>query len=442
MKDPLSAALMFAAFLLYVRAARAEEARAWLLATAAGLLLFWCASLAKASALVLPALMLLYALALAPDRRRALKLLVPFAVLALALAVVAFETGRASGAVKVRTASAGRVALATVTVVGTYLRRLALPTGLSPRYPSGGNVAVASLLVVAWALVLAASAIRRRRLWFALGWLGAALLPYLNLVRTSTQQADRYLYVAVGGFAMCLGLGAEAVVGGRWSVVGVWKRRIAVAIGVVAIGAYGAMSVRQSRFWRSSERLWERALACAPDDPLAHYLLGEAIWQTEPERAASHFLRAANAHLEITADRFLAALTALREGDRTLAARHSALAAQHERLAADALAYLGTALRQAGDLEGALHAHREAMRRDQAEARHHYLVASDLVALDRVTEAIGHYERAARGPDWLAREVVAELRQLEHELRSQGHTDDARAVADLLRRLPASPHGR
>ncbi|MFW6108407.1 MAG: hypothetical protein ACOC8D_01205 [bacterium] len=417
LKDPLSAALAFGAFLLYLRATRAAGGRARVVALGAGLALLWAAALAKASALVLPGLMACYALALARDRRRALALLVPFALLALALAAVALTAGRASGAVKLRGVTGGAALLGAIRVAGTYLRQLALPIGLGPRYPASGSPWPPLVFVTLYVVVLALAVSFHRRAFVAAAWVAVAAAPYLHVVPLSTPQADRYLYLAVGGWAMGLGLAAEAVsVGGRT----VLRRRKAVG-GLVAlvIGGYAALAVRQERVWASSERLWERALAVAPGDALAHYMLGEAVWRQQPVRAARHFRRAADAHLETAADHWLAAGAAREAADREAVERHTALARRHERLAADALAYLGTVWKTSRGAPGEVYAlHRQALRLSGGEPRYHYLVAQDLMELGRSREALPHLHAAARGPAWLRQQAEADITRLSDVLEA------------------------
>jgi len=430
-KDPLSAVFLLWALLLYAGAAATEE-RGWrLLRLGMALGLFWYATLAKASALVLPVLMLLYAVTLAPKRRRALALALPFVALAGLMAWVTYDVAAASGAVKVRTAAPARVALATVTVVGGYLQRLLVPVGLSPRYPAAGSPRQELVAVTLYILLLTLTARRHRRAFFALAWVGAALLPYLNVLRTSTQQADRYLYLAVGGWGLCLGLAAEAavgggktVLGGRWTVLAARRRQIALGLCLALVAGYAALSVRQCRVWRSSEALWERALATAPEDALAHYMLGDAVWELEPLRAARHFRRAADAHLEAAADHLLGAGGAREQGDEALADRHTALTLEHERLAADALAYLGTVAKQlegepgvVAELGGAYQLHQQALRLSRGQPRFHYLVAQDLIEAGRYRDALPHLEAAARGPAWLRAQADAEIDRLNNTLR-------------------------
>ena len=442
MKDPLSAALMLGSFVLALRALGEQGRGRRLLVSVGALVLFWLAALAKSSALVLPLLMALYAITLAPERKRALKLLVPFVVTAAVLAGLALVVGRASGAVKARTDSAATVTLTTTRVATEYLRSLVLPTGLSPRYPAvklrslADGRAVVGLVVVALYAGLAVWAAwrRHRRLLFAMGWLVVALLPYLGIVPTSTPRADRYAYVAVGGLAMALGLAAEAVVGGWWAVVGVWKRRIIVAAGVIVIGAYAATAAWQSGFWRSSERLWRRALTIAPNDPLAHYLMGDVIWERKPLAAARHFQRAADIRRHAAGNHWAEAGVARERDNADLTELHVAMALEQERLAADALAYLGTAWlhADASPRSKGYQAHREALLLSRGEPRFYYLVATDLAEQGRVAEALTHYEAAARGPTWLREQVVADLEQLGRELVKAGKVEQAKAVGKAV----------
>ena len=438
LKDPLSAGLMFGAFLLYVRATRADGVGRRLAATAGALGLLWCAALAKASALVLPGLMALYALTAARDRRRALAAIVPFAVLALLLGWVAYDVASASGAVKVRTASAGRVAANAAAVAAAYLRRAVLPVGLSPRYGGGAAVGPAVLAAGAYAALVAVAARRRRRLCLALGWFGVALLPYLHAVRTSTAEADRYVYVAVGGWAMCLGLAGEALVGAR-------RRRLAVGLVAAVVAAYAAGSVWQSRVWASSERLWRRAVAVAPGDSVAHYLLAEAIWEERPLAGALHFARAAEPRLASAGRHRAAAAQARERGADGLAARHEALAREQRGLAAEALAYAGTAYRRSGKPDAAARAEgafRRALELSGGEPRDHYLLARHLADLGRIGEAAGHFLIAARRAPGLRGAVLDDLDAIVRRAAEAGEPEAARPAAEALRRLGRPPPPR
>jgi tetratricopeptide (TPR) repeat protein len=410
-------------------------------AHASALVLFWAATLAKASAVVLPALLLVYALAVAPDRRRALSLLVPFAVLAAALAMVALAAGHASGALKVRTASTGAVALSALKVVGASLHRTLLPVGLSPRYPPDISAWLAAPLAAVCVAGLVAAAFLHRRLVVAMAWFAVALLPYLNLVRTSTQQADRYLYVAAGGFAMVLGLAVESARRARW-------RTAAACACALVLAAYAGLSLRQSRVWSSSERLWERALHVAPDDPIALFLMADhLVMSNQPRRAAPLYRRAADGPVASAERHRSKALAARACGDARLATRHEALAEQFERTAADALALYARALwwprfgarlpRSIRVPDAALKAHREAVRLGRGEPRFHLDLAFALTNRGRPREAVVHYLCAARGADDVARLAARTLVHYAAELDREGHADLARSIGPALEQVAA-----
>ncbi|MFP4055326.1 MAG: tetratricopeptide repeat protein [Candidatus Brocadiia bacterium] len=446
LKEPLSAALAFAALVLWLRAVgewglRVRAPRGWRPAGlhVASLVLFWAACLAKASAVVLPGLMVACVLARRGRRRGWLPLVVPHAALGLVLAWLAAAAGRVAGAVAVRTEPAGAVVLTMARVVASYVRQLLVPWGLSPRYEvtvlrslaqpqawAGLAVAGAFLAAALWAWV------RRRELFFALAWSVVALVPYLGLVPIGTLRADRYLYVACGGYAVVLGLAAEATLRGRAR-----GRLVTGAFWAVLLAVYAGTSVWQSRFWASSERLWERALHFAPDDSVAHYLLGEAVLADAPQRAAAHFRRAVTERLEARERRRQAAREARARGHDDAARRHEAAAAEHRDAAADALAYYGTALRQLGDLEAALDAHARALELGRGKPRLHYHVAADLHALGRWDDATIHYLSAARGDDALTEQVARDLAGLARSLRREGKERASWAVANALLRLAA-----
>lgn len=155
-----------------------------------------------------------------------------------------------------------------------YVHKTVLPTGLSPWYqlPEGFSVweprFVISVILV---LVVTIAAIRAWKrypavtmLWF---YYLVVLLPLSHLVRLGRQAAaDRYSYVSCMGWALLGGAGWLAA----------WRARAEGRIGRpqfrgigIAACAFcvflGAMSWRQTQFWRDGVALWSRAVEVSPD---------------------------------------------------------------------------------------------------------------------------------------------------------------------------------
>jgi tetratricopeptide (TPR) repeat protein len=112
------------------------------------------------------------------------------------------------------------------------------------------------------------------------------LLPVIGIVQVGAQaHADRYTYLPQIGL----------VVAGVWlAAEGLAARRLGKAMGaaifLAAILGLGFLSRHQVSFWRNSEVLWTRALACTSGNFMAHNNLGN-VFQTEGrwEEALLHY---------------------------------------------------------------------------------------------------------------------------------------------------------
>ena len=113
---------------------------------------------------------------------------------------------------------------------------------------------------------------RRKHPYLLVGWLWylGMLVPVIGLLQVGIQaRADRYTYLPQIGLYILVTWGAVEMCGS-------WRRRRAVlgfaAAAVLAgllVGAYA-----QTRYWQNSVSLWTRALACTPENFMAHNDLG------------------------------------------------------------------------------------------------------------------------------------------------------------------------
>ena len=192
-----------------------------------------------------------------------------------------------------------RVANALTSYV-SYLRKTVWPSDLAGFYPhpalNGTPLAsavwpaagAALLLALVTALCLADV---RRRPYLAVGWLWflIALVPVIGLTQVGMQgMADRYMYLA--------GLGPYVMVvwGGR-DLAARWPRSRAplAAVAVLALAAYTVVSWFQIGTWRTSEVLYERAIAVTADNYLAQAGLGAWLRaQGRTDESARHFQEA------------------------------------------------------------------------------------------------------------------------------------------------------
>jgi protein O-mannosyl-transferase len=121
------------------------------------------------------------------------------------------------------------------------------PLTVDPEVPLRG--AVPGLL--AWALVIVASALLYRRgeqfgFWVAAGVL--LLLPSSSILPAADLAADRRMYLPMLGFGAALGIALSRAPRGVLAVLLVWT----------------SLSVRQTLLWRTEESLWTEAVLHAP----------------------------------------------------------------------------------------------------------------------------------------------------------------------------------
>jgi Tfp pilus assembly protein PilF len=171
-----------------------------------------------------------------------------------------------------------------------YVRRVFWPSDLAIYYPHPGlglplwqaGLALLFLCVAtvgAWGL--------RKRAPFALAgwlWFGLALGPVIGLVQIGNQaMADRYAYPSVIGIFVAVVWGAAELLR---------KRPAAGALGgIVVLGLFTAVSMRQVLFWRDSEAAFSHALEVTRNNDLAYFNLACAeVAKGDLEKAREHYL--------------------------------------------------------------------------------------------------------------------------------------------------------
>ncbi len=242
------------------------------------LLLFGLSLFAKTAAVALPlVLLLLDAWPLRRLGRAALVEKLPFLALT-ALGVVLAWRGQVESTTALVTLDdyplSRRLAQAGWSVA-FYVQKTLLPVGLSPFYwLDRGLDPLSAPFVVRGALALAATcaalALRRRAPLFAVAWFGYLLLvaPFVGLTQAGMQSAaDRYAYFAALPFA---GVGA-------WAALRLGARPAGAAAVVVVLAALGALSFRQTTFWRDSATLWTRVVDVDPAHAVGLHRRGVAL---------------------------------------------------------------------------------------------------------------------------------------------------------------------
>ncbi|MBL8856993.1 MAG: tetratricopeptide repeat protein [Planctomycetes bacterium] len=279
-RDVLSGLFFVATVIAWIGYATANERRGLKYGTA--LVLFVCALLSKASVVTLP--FVLFALDCWPlsrwktMKRRVLLEKLPFLALSITFAVIAVVGQRATG-----TAMRGledhdlvdRAAQASYAVLFQTWKTL-WPSGLSPIYDMPSPFEPFTVRFIASALFVVVTCfvawwMRTRWPAISVGWFAFLVLlaPVSGIVAVGPQLvADRYTYLACMPFALMLA-GALGLA---------WQRRasriIATAAAVLVSAALVGATHLQTKHWRTSTTLWERAYAVDPRSAVACDHLG------------------------------------------------------------------------------------------------------------------------------------------------------------------------
>jgi tetratricopeptide (TPR) repeat protein len=242
-------------------------------------------------------------------------------------------------------------------------------------------------------------------------WFLGTLVPVIGIVQVGGQaMADRYTYFPHIGLFIAVVLGVSAMVTGSRSV-----QKVAVALVVLALLACLAVTTRQLRYWRDSERLFTRTIAVTGPNPVARINLGVALEQQGRFADARQQYEAALAidARRVQAHNNLANLLAS-EGEPQRALTHHRQALELNPNAALAHLNLGTTLVQLGRLDEALAQYETAQRLSPGDPRPCYLTGNAVLQAGLGHEAVQSFDAALRNNHqhlqslvWLARTFAA-----------------------------------
>lgn len=252
---------------------------------------FICAMLGKATAIMLPLLLLLTMPLLFPGRFREIaRATAPLFAIAAGFFVVFIKIAEKAGFVSKAALQltlhsfAEKVAVASQ-IPYFYLKKFLLPYGFSADYIVNFSHALLSFktmaaLAAGLLLTVLAFACRSKFPEFILGlcWFMAALVPVLNFFATNPLLADRYAYLPVFGLSVCAATAFERITAVRL------KSIIAVLLCLLLAG----VSVSRSREWRSNETLWQANIRNFPAQTKSYLsLAGYYFANNEHQKAIS-----------------------------------------------------------------------------------------------------------------------------------------------------------
>jgi tetratricopeptide (TPR) repeat protein len=267
--------------------------------------------LSKASAVVLPVLLVLYDSTFGVPSESTLRTrmrhvmrsagyYVPFAIATAGFLWIFVSTSKVSGVMRPDYHGGSGIVtfLTMLRVFAEYLYQFVVPTNLSLTYgiriivsPWESSFLVAALTLIGVAVLAGIAWKRAQIVSFGIVWWAVTLLPVSNILPIAAVKADRYMYVPSIGCCLVLAwlLNRGWMMLCRIESSGVEKRLVQglywLMIGTI-IGSYGWLTIRRNRDWLNSETLWNATLETHPDSPIALNNLGLVYAEREEyERA-------------------------------------------------------------------------------------------------------------------------------------------------------------
>jgi Tfp pilus assembly protein PilF len=175
-----------------------------------------------------------------------------------------------------------------------YLGKAIWPVGLAPYYPHPENrltwtivalagLALAGIAIVVWRF--------RERKYMLMGWLWylGTMLPMIGFIQTGRQgMADRFMHIPMMGLLFAL----------VWLIADLaqekhWQKEIVVAIFLLTLAPYAAVTIKQINYWHDSYTLFAHTLEVTKNNGFAENDFGVALMERgQPELAAPHFVAA------------------------------------------------------------------------------------------------------------------------------------------------------
>ncbi len=305
-KEVLHGFFFFLAFYLYLRGKK-EGGRKKVILLGLVLLVFFLAILSKPSAVVFPAVILIYEFAFRKDgwsdfvRRHWFFLLLSI-LISLIFVIILMKVMLEAGGIKpYRGGTFLSNLLASAYIFTNNIKLLAFTINYSAAYTLRVFYSVLSLqtlLVVCVTSLLFGLSVwslkKTKIFFFSFFFLFVTLLPYLNIVPISTLLADRYLFIPSFSFCFLLGIGFDKLYEltyKRFSE-GFFKL-LSVVIFLFLLGGYSFITFQQNKVWENSYTLWSDAVAKYPESNEANALIGVVYMELGMDEEAVEYLEKA-----------------------------------------------------------------------------------------------------------------------------------------------------
>jgi len=305
-KEVLQGFFFFLAFYLYLKG-RKEEGRRKSFYLGLILFSFILAILSKPSAIVFPAVILIYEIAMSGKRWvDFIKRHWVFLILSISLSVffafilmrVMFDAG---GIKPYRGGSFFNNLLISFYVFLYNIKLLISTINYSAAYTipvSNPILGVRTLSFIGITFLLFGLSLwslkKTKVIFFSFFFFFITLLPYLNIIPISTLLADRYVFIASFSYCFLLGIGFDQFYrfrNKRFSEN--FFKLLSITILLFILIGYSFMTIRQNQIWENSYTLWADAVEKYPDSNTANALMGVVYMELRMDEKAVGYLEKA-----------------------------------------------------------------------------------------------------------------------------------------------------
>jgi len=120
------------------------------------------------------------------------------------------------------------------------------------------------------------------------------LLPYLNILPISTVLADRYVFIASFSYAFLLGILFDRLYTLRFKRFSKgFSKLLSIALFLLLLTGYSYMTVQQNKIWENSYTLWADAVEKYPESNTANALMGVVCMDLGMDEKAIPYLEKA-----------------------------------------------------------------------------------------------------------------------------------------------------
>jgi Tfp pilus assembly protein PilF len=175
-----------------------------------------------------------------------------------------------------------------------YLGKAVWPARLAPYYPHPENTLTWTTVALAGLALAVISLLVWRfgeRKYLLMGWLWylGTMLPMIGFIQTGRQgMADRFMHIPMMGL-----LFAMVWLVGDLAAEKHWQKEIPIALFLLALAPFAAVTVKQISYWHDSYTLFAHTLEVTRNNGFAENDFGVALMERgEPQLAAQHFVAA------------------------------------------------------------------------------------------------------------------------------------------------------